>query len=199
MNDAFCRPAILSDIVYIDALQRKNAENLAFYPVSVFEREIAASRVLLCGIYSDPCGYLWHGALGKKAAIHQACIQYDVRGMLYGAHMVGSFIAICRSANVMDIGLRCGSDIEANHFWRRLGFLCIGVTKGGARRMRDINHWHLSLQPRMFDVAIQASDKKKTSAAWNKRNTGIVASRFSRRKIMLNYRGILEPPNDTTP
>ena len=40
-------PALMSDLTYIDSLQKKNAEELAFYPSQVFEREVENFRVLL--------------------------------------------------------------------------------------------------------------------------------------------------------
>jgi len=47
MKDFVARPATESDLIYIDYLQRKNAEELAFYPKIVFEREISNQRIVL--------------------------------------------------------------------------------------------------------------------------------------------------------
>jgi hypothetical protein len=181
----------MDDIGYIDALQKKDAESLAFYPRSALEREIRKQRVMLCGLHHDPCGYLWHGAFGEKCSVHQAFIQYDARGQLYGAHMVGAFVALCNAANVQEIALRCGSDINANGFWRAMGFDCIGVSPGGARRMRDINHWRLNLHPVLFASTVAPSDKQKSAAAWGKRGM-LSASRFARGKSLLVYREQIE-------
>ena len=41
------KPASVSDLTYIDSLQKKNAEELAFYPKAVFEREVENHRILL--------------------------------------------------------------------------------------------------------------------------------------------------------
>jgi N-acetylglutamate synthase-like GNAT family acetyltransferase len=187
MTDLFTRTATLADLPYIDALQKKNAECLAFYPRSALEREIDNHRVLICGLHNDPCGYLWHGAFGEKCSIHQACIQYDARGRLFGAHMVGTFVAACQTANVQEIALRCGSDINANGFWPIMGFHCIGVSPGGVRRMRDINHWRMNLQPALFSAAVVPSNKQKSAAAWGKRGE-VSSSRFARGRSLLAYR-----------
>ena len=44
------QPAAVSDLTYIDSLQKKNAEELAFYPSQVFEREIENQRILLARV-----------------------------------------------------------------------------------------------------------------------------------------------------
>lgn len=119
------------DILYIDDLQRKNAEELAFYPKVVFEREVQNNRILLARVNGEPAGYLYHGAFGPFCKIHQACIQYDLRGQLYGAELVRWFLEKCESQGVYSVTLRCGSDIRANGFWRVMGFHCEAVTQGG--------------------------------------------------------------------
>ena len=43
-SDIEVQPATLADLKYVDHLQRKNAEDLAFYPRSAFEREKDASK-----------------------------------------------------------------------------------------------------------------------------------------------------------
>ena len=43
--DLDVRYAELSDLTFIDYLQKKNAEDLSFYPKQVFEREIPNERI----------------------------------------------------------------------------------------------------------------------------------------------------------
>jgi hypothetical protein len=186
--DFITRSAQLSDLSYIDHLQRKNAEELAFYPKVVFEREIPLGRVMLAELNSEPCGYLYHGAFGTTCKIHQACIQYDLRGQLYGAALVRDLIALCNSANTSSITLRCGSDIDANKFWMAMGFYCETITQGGVRRMRDINAWRLNIQPALFEIAISPSDKKKDASIWRKGKSLDKLSGFHRGKAMKQYR-----------
>ena len=67
-------PARESDLKYVDHLQKKNAEELSFYPAQVFERELPNNRVHVAWLNNEPCGYIYHGAFGAKLKIHQACI-----------------------------------------------------------------------------------------------------------------------------
>ena len=163
------RYADKNDLVFIDYLQKKNAEDLSFYPKVVFEREVENKRLLLALVNKQHAGYLYHGAIEvyKPIKIHQACIEYDLRGNWYGAGLVGTIEDIGKLINAQGISLRCGSDIAANSFWKLMGFKCIDIQPGGIRRMRDINVWFKQITEDMFgdeiddSLAIEPSTKKK--------------------------------------
>jgi len=189
------RLATKDDLTYIDYLQKKNAEDLSFYPSAAFERELQNQRIILALVNDEPAGYLYHGSVeSRKIKIHQACIQYDLRGYLYGAELVRWLIKLGESSHAHEIGLRCGSDIAANGFWRAMGFECQSVTEGGARRMRDINAWTLTLEPTLFSVVVEPSSKQKSASAWAKaRKDGIsLGSQFKRGKELSDYRRVVE-------
>jgi len=189
-------PAVASDLVYVDSLQRKNAEELAFYPRAAFEREIEARRIVLARLNGEPAGYLYHGALAPICKIHQACIQYDLRGQLYGAALVNWLVAMARPAGVLAITLRCGSDIEANAFWARMGFECEAILPGGVRRRRDINCWRLPLtEPLFAGVQVVPSALKQDASLW-RRQKGETRSQFMRGRQMRQYRALLEAADD---
>jgi|TARA_Y100001951_G_C11170391_1_gene199918 hypothetical protein len=181
------RYGTLKDLSYIDYLQKKNAEELSFYPNIVFERELEKKRILLAEINNQPCGYLYHGAEKTFCKIHQACIEYDLRGQLYGAKLVRDLITHCINKNVLSITLRCGSDIQANFFWKAMGFYCESITQGGVRRMRDINNWRYDIVKPLFITEFLPSEKKQDSSHWRKRKISIGSS-FKRGKELLIYR-----------
>lgn len=185
------RPATIGDLSYIDHLQRKNANELSFYPKAVFEREIPIGRVVLAEFNAEPCGYLYHGAFGMALKIHQACIQYDLRGLLYGAQLVQHIVSLAKAADCHSITLRCGSDIAANGFWKAMGFTCEAVTPGGVRRLRDINNWKMVLQPQLFAFGVEPSDKKQDASLWRRHKDG-TKSQFLRGKALIEYRKKLE-------
>lgn len=176
-----------SDLLFIDSLQKANAEELSFYPSVVFEREIAAQRVLLARVNGEPAGYVYHGAYQPILKIHQACIEYDLRGQLYGAQLVRFLETVADGFGVMSISLRCGSNIAANGFWGAMGFYCQAVTPGGVRRMRDINNWRKDLSPQLFISSVQHSEKTSDASLWRK-HKGEKKSQFIRGKAMEEYR-----------
>ena len=128
-------------LTYIDSLQKKNAEQLSFYPKQVFEREQKNGRLYLGMLNGEPCGYIYVGAAGGDVKCHQVCIQYDARRKLYGAMLVMALENYANQSMSSSITLRCGFELEANKFWKELGYNCIAVKQGGVRRMRKINVW----------------------------------------------------------
>ena len=191
------RLAELKDVNFIDYLQKKNAEELSFYPKTVFEREILNYRILLAEINDEPCGYLYHGAEKAFCKIHQACIEYDLRGQLYGSKLVKTLIHNLSYQGVYSVTLRCGSDIQANTFWKAMGFYCEAITLGGVRRMRDINCWRYDIINPLFTQSVLPSNKAQDSRIWSKRKTSLETP-FLRGKHLIHYRNkiIQEHNND---
>ena len=189
--DDFCvikqHPQMLT---YIDGLQKKNAEQLSFYPKQVFEREMSAGRMFLAMLNGEPCGYIYAGAQGQDVKCHQVCIQYDARMRRYGAALVSVLEDYAGQAH--SITLRCGFDLDANKFWKAMGYQCVAIQDGGIRRNRKINVWRKQLQPELFPVIeLDAAKGKASSAVWRKnKKTGIVTG-FSRGKKLKDYRALV--------
>ena len=176
-------------LTYIDSLQKKNAEQLSFYPKQVFEREQKNGRLYLGMLNGEPCGYIYVGAAGGDVKCHQVCIQYDARRKLYGAMLVMALENYANQSMSSSITLRCGFDLEANKFWKELGYNCIAVKQGGVRRMRKINVWRKYLQPQLFKTEwVEPAEGKTNSTIWRKhKETGIVTG-FTRGKKLEEYR-----------
>lgn len=196
--DLKIRYATSDDLTYVDHLQKKNAEELAFYPKAVFEREVVNQRILLALVNNQHAGYLYHGSMGldKVNKIHQACIEYDLRGQWYGAGLVAQLESMNKLVGADGISLRCGSDIAANQFWQRMGFNCIDIRLGGVRRMRDINVWYKPISESLFSVEhINPSAKKKDASVWAKRKNKSQSSML-RGKALLDYRNAIVSEHD---
>lgn len=178
---------------YVDALQRANAEALSFYPRQVFEREQVKGRLFLGLLNGQPCGYLYVGS-GKDGVLrcHQVCIQYDARRKLYGAAIVTVMEAHALELGVTEIALRCGADLDANDFWREMGYDCIGHQAGGVRRMRTINLWRKAVSPMLFtNEHIEPARHATNATLWrNNKATGVV-TQFVRGKRLRDYRAQL--------
>ena len=180
-------------ITYIDSLQRKNAEALSFYPRQVFEREQSKGRLFLGMLNGEPCGYLYVGApTWKDVRCHQVCIQYDARRRLYGAAIVAVMEQYATEAGATAIVLRCGFDLDANDFWKSLGYVCVAHNLGGVRRMRTINVWRKQLRAELFEtLAIEPAAGIVDASLWRKnKQTGLV-TQFVRGKAMRDYRAAL--------
>jgi hypothetical protein len=177
---------------YIDALQKKNAEALSFYPRQVFEREQDKGRLFLGMLNGEPCGYLYVGATGKDVKCHQVCIQYDARRRLYGAAIVAVMEQYATEGNATSITLRCGFDLDANDFWKSMGYACVAHQLGGARRMRTINVWRKQLLPELFEtLAIEAAVGVVDASVWRRNKKTGTVTQFVRGKAMKDYRATL--------
>jgi hypothetical protein len=176
-------------LMYIDMLQRKNAEALSFYPKQVFEREQKNGRLFLGLLNGQPCGYLYVGAGGGDVKCHQVCIQYDARRKLYGAMIATVMEQYAKDAYSNSITLRCGFDLDANKFWQEMGYNVIRIVDGGIRRMRKINVWRKYLRPQLFeDVYLEPAVGKTSASVWQKhKETGLVTG-FNRGKSLQDYR-----------
>jgi hypothetical protein len=187
-------------LLFIDSLQRKNAEQLSFYPNQVFKREQKNGRLYLGMLNGEPCGYLYVGASGGDVKCHQVCIEYDARRKLYGAMLVVALENYANESMSNSITLRCGFDLEANKFWKEMGYNCIAVKQGGVRRMRKINVWRKYLQPQLFIPEwVEPVEGKTDASVWRKhKETGIVTG-FSRGKKLDEYRlKLINSENKTT-
>ena len=178
-------------IVYVDALQKKNAEALSFYPRQVFEREQQKGRLFLGLLNGEPCGYLYVGAARQDVKCHQVCIQYDARMRHYGASLVVCMEKYAQDGNAHSITLRCGFDLDANKFWESLGYACVNIVDGGIRRQRKINVWRKQLQPELFSlVHLEPAVGKTDASLWAKhKQTGIITG-FARGKRLKQYKAL---------
>ena len=175
----------LGELKYIDHLQRQNAEDLAFYPLTTLEKALASGHVIGCYDNTEPAGYLWFGATrpGYDITVYQACVDYDSRKRHLGWGMVGELINIGKASAALGIRLKCASSSESNEFWQAIGFYCTSVTNGGVKRARMLNHWRTDLTASLFiPETVKPSVKKADLSAYNKmkRDGVLMPSRFSR-------------------
>ena len=188
------RYAETKDLSFVDHLQKKNAEDLSFYPMGVFEREVELDRILLALVNNEHAGYLYHGSirLDHPLKIHQACITYDLRGNWYGAGLCQFLEDLASIGRSKLISLRCGSDIAANTFWKNMGYDCVQISQGGVRRMRDINVWQKLLGDDLFGFeSIVPSTKKKDASIWAKRDKSKKQNSMLRGKALIDYRKMI--------
>jgi hypothetical protein len=158
-------------LAYVDKLQRANADDLAFYPLTTLEKALDAGQIIGCYDNDEPAGYLWFGAVraGHDITVYQACVDYDSRKRHLGWGMVADLIAIGKSGASLGIRLKCASSSESNEFWNLIGFYCTNVTNGGIKRARMLNHWRTDITPTLFTAdTVKPSTKATDLTAYNK-------------------------------
>jgi ribosomal protein S18 acetylase RimI-like enzyme len=170
---------------YIDKLQRANADDLAFYPLTTLAEALEAGHVISCEDNGEAAGYLWFGAVrgGYDVTIYQACVDYDSRRRQLGWDMVRQLLNIARAGGASGIRLKCASSADSNEFWQAIGFYCTRVTQGGIKRGRDLNHYRTDLTPTLFDLPSVAPSVRPIDLTEYQRQKRIgvsMPSRFSR-------------------
>ena len=143
----------MSDLLtYIDHLQRANADDLAFYPLTTLGKAIEDRQVVTCEDNGETAGYLWFGSIraGRDVTIYQACVDYSARRRALGWQMVGRLIEMANAGGATGVRLKCASSAESNTFWQAIGFYCTRVSTGGIKRGRDINHYRTDLTPTLL-------------------------------------------------
>lgn len=150
IEELLTRQAVGADLPYLVSLMRANRESVGGLPeVAIMER-LMRGTILVAEINQDPVGYLLYDLRDGHLRIPQACIQYDARRRRYGEALLTSLFSA--HPDIEDVSLRCAADLEANIFWRDMGFTCVGTVKGGSRRGRTINCWTLWLTPRLISL-----------------------------------------------
>ena len=172
-------------LAYIDKLQKANADDLAFYPLTTLEKALEARQVLTAYENGEPCGYLWFGAvrMGMPVTIYQACIDYQARRRTHGHAVVRQLIELAQARGATAIRLKCASSADSNSFWQEIGFTCTRVTKGGIKRGRMLNHWYSPISASFWTPeAVSPSALPIDLTAYNaaKRAGDVMPSRFSR-------------------
>jgi hypothetical protein len=138
------------DLVYIMSLMRANRESVGGLPEPAIRERLERGTVLLASINDDPVGYLLYDRASDCLRIPQACIQYDARRRKHGEALVAALMR--EHHDVAEISLRCAADLEANVFWRDMGFTCTATLPGGRRRGRTINAWAMWLTPHLIEL-----------------------------------------------
>ena len=148
-------------VSFVDSLQRQAADQVAFYPRSALHGAVERGEIVTSLENGEPCGYLWRGPArpGRDLVIYQAVVHYDLRRRLHGAQMVAAVEELGRQSGCRAIRLRCRASLDANDFWRSLGFICTSTRPGGIRRNGQVNEWRRDLQPFFFDIGTEPSNE----------------------------------------
>lgn len=139
-TDGVVRPATLDDIPYIEHLNNRFSRELGFIPRVALENRINGTRGGYVGLATEndePAGFLHTGSMIRpECRIFQAAIQYDAQRRHLGQELVADFITTARARGVKLVTLRCLSDLDANTFWRSMGFRRAGYERVSGEKNR---------------------------------------------------------------
>lgn len=132
------------------SLQRKHTDELGFLPTVALREYAERGQIIPARENDEPIGYVLYfdGRAGKPPAkhphqvkLHQVCVQYDARGILHGTQLVREVERRARQNRFATVTAWVASDLEANKFWRAIGYKLTDTRQGGKRRNRIHNLW----------------------------------------------------------
>lgn len=140
--DTQIRPASARDLPYIENLSNKLSYELGFIPRIALENRIEGRRgggVTMALENDDLAGFLHYGSMRSTVCrIFQAAIQYDAQRRHHGESLVRGFEAQATENGIRLISLHCLHDLDANEFWRLMGYRRVGVERGSKG---PLIHW----------------------------------------------------------
>lgn len=82
---------------------------------------------------------------GRTVQVHQIMTTERHRLQTMATQLVNEVATNARRQGAVNLIAKCANDLDANAFWRSIGFLQFDQTRGGRRRGRIINHFRLPL------------------------------------------------------
>jgi GNAT superfamily N-acetyltransferase len=140
---ATCRRAVTaacrSDLPFIVALQKANGHALGFLPGQALAEKVRSGQVLVARLDERRAGFLHHGSLARpEVRVFQIAVTPRGRGRGLGLALVEALLRRAEAAGARGLSLRCLAALDANRFWRAVGFR-LHATEPGAKG--TLNVW----------------------------------------------------------
>jgi ribosomal protein S18 acetylase RimI-like enzyme len=141
--------ATLTDLKFIDSLQKKFGRSLGFLPTEALTVNLEAGNVDLAMENDEPAGYLlcrprlaWQPLLGS---IVQAAVCMDAQRRHHGLALLLQVEERARNAGQIALQANCAIGVEANEFWQAAGFKPIAHLTPATVSGREIICWRKPL------------------------------------------------------
>jgi ribosomal protein S18 acetylase RimI-like enzyme len=146
---------IKSKLDYIVNLHKKNSDSLGFIPKPYLEKLIIKDQVFFeyeGGLKGGFC--IVGSGKGKTLKIYQHCIEQDLRRLEHGKELFNKIQFVAKKRGYEDIHLRCRENLEANKFWKAIGFNFLYLEpKITQRTNKGINHWVYKIKnPKQYSL-----------------------------------------------
>lgn len=119
---------------YMEKLRIADGHALGFLPLSVMMDAIVKDRVLIEMEHAEPTGFLWWSRTNERLKVWMIAIQQDNRRIYHARNLLLALFSLTQNQEATSIQLRCADDLEANHFWKAVGFKFVNRVDGGLLR-----------------------------------------------------------------
>lgn len=146
---------IKSKLDYIVNLSKTNFDSIGFIPSPYLEKLLMNDQVFFEYEGGLEGGFCVIGS-GKSSSlkIYQHCIEQDLRKLQHGRKLFNKIENIARDRNYDNIHLRVRENLEANKFWKAIGFNFLYLEpKITQRTNKGINHWVYKIKnPKQYSL-----------------------------------------------
>lgn len=142
--DISIRPGVLSDVPFLDSLQKLHTKQVGWMPTAQFEGKIKLGHVLIAEANGEPVGYcIGNDQYFKRddvGIIYQMNVLPGRQRGLIGASLLKAQFE--RSAYGCKLYCCwCAQDIAANKFWEAMGFVPLAFRTGSEKKSRVHIFW----------------------------------------------------------
>jgi len=144
VETAVIRLAHTDDLAAIKTLADQHKRELGFVRRGTLLESITHDHLLIAELHGQPVGFVqFHHRRDGQTTIHVIVVDANTRRQGVGGQLLNNLQAICLKRGQTRIGLKCPVDLNANDFYRQVGFTLIGQEAG---KIRVLNLWQLPLQ-----------------------------------------------------
>jgi hypothetical protein len=139
------RPGVMSDVRFMDSLQKLHTKQVGWMPTGQFEGKIKAGHVLIAEDETkQPVGYCIGNDQYFKRDDVGIIYQMNVlpgkqRGFIGASLLKAQFERSAYGCKLYCCW--CAQDIQANHFWESMGFVALAFRAGSAAKSRVHIFW----------------------------------------------------------
>lgn len=171
------RKANLADLKVVDFLRKRDGDCLGFLPIAKLEHIVNCTldrgrrrweyeSLWVCEDNADVTGYVLAGFHISGAKIEQICVRNDARRMERAMALESAVDREARKRRSNRIRCRVAYDIEANFFWRAIGYDVVATVTSTWMNQREskskrplIVYDKIICQPDMFSFSEIADQK----------------------------------------
>lgn len=141
--DTDVRSAGCDDLVSVKRMADAHRNELGYLPAAVFQEAIDAGWLLVAVSDSELIGFLrFRLRRDHVAVIYDVCVAAHARRQGVGRALIDAVYRQAREHGCCTIELKCPVDLEANDFYRAVGFTHVETLPG---KRRALNRWMLDL------------------------------------------------------
>lgn len=139
----YVRRALPTDLDTIKRIADSRKNELGFVLRPTLAESIARGELLVAEADGQVVGFVdFHLRLDGQITLYHIATSVDRKRSGIGRELIAMLLSVGHDVNATRVLLKCPADLEANHFYRALGF-ALQETQNG--RKRALNIWTLEL------------------------------------------------------